>query len=434
MISNHLKLFDLPLSSIKPPKRQLRKYGKHQIDKAVQLITETGVPPIVIIDDNNVVIAGNFVVEAAKRMGLETIPVIRIDGMTPEAGRVLALALDRLRDEERWIKDAVAAEFKELSIAFPELDLQLTGFEIAEIDGFLDFSVVDPVEAAPEPDAGMPAVTKPGDLWTLGDHRLICGDALNADTYACLMGKEKADMVLTDPPYNVPIDGHVSGLGQHKHREFAQAAGEMTQEEFTAFLSTVFGLMVAYARSGSIHTVFMDWRHILEITSAANTAGYEHKNLCVWVKDNGGMGSMYRSRHELAFVFKAGDDPHMNNVQLGRYGRYRTNVWEYAGVNSFGGQQGDLAMHPTVKPVPMLVDAIKDCTKRGDIVLDPFGGSGSTLVAAERCKRRARLIEIDPLYCDVIVRRWQALTGKDAVHADTNQTFNENVKGNTDNV
>ncbi len=432
MISNHLQLLDLPLSSIQPPKRQLRKYGKRQIDKTIQLITETGMPPVVVVDDNNIVIAGGFVVEAAKRMALKTIPVIRIDGMTPEMGRVLTLALDRLRDEETWIKDAVAAEFQELALEFPELDLQLTGFEIAEIDSYLDFNAVDPVDEAPEPDETQPAVTQKGDLWIMDGHRLLCGDALAEDAYVTLMGAGKADMVLTDPPYNVPIDGHVSGLGQHKHREFAQAAGEMSPEQFIAFLTTVFQHQASSSRSGSIHIVFMDWRHALEILNAANAVGYEHKNLCVWVKDNGGMGSLYRSRHELAFVFKFGDDPHMNNVQLGKYGRYRTNVWEYAGVNSFGGQQGDLAMHPTVKPVPMLVDAIKDCTKRGDTVLDPFGGSGSTLIAAERCKRHARLIEIDPLYCDVIIRRWQALTGRDAVHAVTGKTFNDTAKGGKD--
>ena len=245
------------------------------------------------------------------------------------------------------------------------------------------------------------------------------------ESYDALMQGQKANIIFADPPYNVPIDGHVGNSGKTQHREFPMASGEMTADEFTQFLITVFERVVENSTDGSIHYQCMDWRHLKEILAAGKTAGYDLKNLCVWVKDNGGMGSLYRSRHELICVFKNGTAPHMNNVELGKHGRYRTNVWEYAGVNSFGnGRMDELKLHPTVKPVPMISDALKDTSKRGDIVLDSFGGSGSTLIAAERTGRKARLIEIDPIYCDVIIRRWQELTGEEAIHAETGATFN----------
>ena len=231
-------------------------------------------------------------------------------------------------------------------------------------------------------------------------------------------------MVFTDPPYNVPIDGHVCGSGRIKHREFAMAAGEMSQEEFTAFLGTAFGHLARRSADGAIHFVCMDWRHMAEILAAGQAHYAELKNLMVWVKDNGGMGTFYRSRHELIFAFKNGTAPHINTFELGQHGRYRTNVWEYRGVNSTRpGRLEELALHPTVKPVEMIADAIKDCSKRGGIILDPFGGSGSTLIAAAKTGRQARLAELDPVYVDRTVRRWQAWAKDDAVLADTGETF-----------
>ena len=279
-------------------------------------------------------------------------------------------------------------------------------------------------DAAPEPEAH--AVSRLGDLWILGNHKLLCGDALLPASYEQLLGNEQAQLVFTDPPYNVPIQGHVSGLGKVRHREFAMASGEMTEAEFTAFLGTLFANMVAVSADGTIHFVCIDWRHIYEVLSAGREVYAELKNLCVWNKDNGGMGTFYRSKHELVFVFKSGSGPHINNFGLGEGGRYRTNVWDYAGANTFRrGRDEDLALHPTVKPVTLVMDAIKDCSRRAGIVLDPFGGSGTTLIAAERCGRRGYLMELDPLYVDVIVRRWQGLTGKAAVHAETQQTFDQ---------
>ncbi len=243
------------------------------------------------------------------------------------------------------------------------------------------------------------------------------------------MDGARAQMVFTDPPFNVPIQGHAGGTSAIKHREFAMAAGEMTASEFTAFLRTAFERLVEASIDGSIHFICMDWRHMAELLTAGQASGVELKNLCVWAKDNAGMGSLYRSQHELVFVFKAGRAPHRNNVELGRHGRHRSNLWSYPGVNSFSGRGGEegglLALHPTVKPVAMVVDAILDCTARGDLVLDPFLGSGTTLVAAERVGRRCRALELDPLYVDTAVRRWQALTGDAARHAASGRAFDE---------
>jgi hypothetical protein len=310
----------------------------------------------------------------------------------------------------------------------PNFDVTVTGFETAEIDLLIGELSPDgdndPADAVVEVAAG-PAVTRPGDIWRIGSHRLICGDSTRSETYQALLGEQRAQLVFTDPPYNVPIAGHVGGLGAVQHREFAMASGEMSPAEFTAFLQTVFGHLAAYSVDGSIHFQCMDWRHLQEMLAAGTAAYSDLKNLCVWAKNNGGMGSLYRSQHELVFVFKSGTAPHINNVELGKHGRYRTNVWSYAGVNSFGGDRDDLSLHPTVKPVAMVADAIRDCSHRKAIVLDAFAGSGTTLIAAEKTGRRGYGIEIDPAYCDVTIRRLHAVCGLDAVLDATGQPFAE---------
>jgi DNA modification methylase len=263
-------------------------------------------------------------------------------------------------------------------------------------------------------------------MWLLGKHRLLCGDARDDDAYKGLVAGETAEFVFADPPYNVRITGHVCGHGRIRHREFAMASGEMSAEAFTGFLITVFQRLVAHTTNGSIHEIFMDWRHLTEMMAAGNKVYTELKNLCVWVKTNAGMGSFYRSRHELVFVWKAGDGPHVNNFELGQHGRHRSNVWQYAGANTLRPDRlEELSVHPTIKPVALVADAIKDCSRRNGIVLDPFVGSGTTLIAAERTGRRARGIEIDPVYVDVAVRRWQTYSGKAATLAATGQNFEE---------
>jgi len=361
MTSNSSQVLNISLSEIKLYKHQLRQTGKKQIEKTIRLIQEIGFPPVVLVNKDLEIITGQFLVEAARQMELETIPIIRADNLDDKATRLIRLGLDRLRDEEQWVKEALSVEIQELQIDYPDLDLTLTGFEIAELDCYLDFDELNDEDPIPEADKENPPITKKGDLWQLGEHRLYCGDSLRKKSYTALMNKRKARMILSDPPYNVPIDGHVCGNGKVKHREFENASGEMSEKEFTTFLEHTFKHMISFSENGSLHYIFMDWRHGLEMMLAAKNVNYQHKNTCIWVKDNGGMGSFYRSRHEMIYIFKNGDGPYINNIELGKHGRYRTNVWEYAGVNSFAGQQSDLSLHPTVKPVALLMDAIKDC-------------------------------------------------------------------------
>jgi DNA modification methylase len=306
-----------------------------------------------------------------------------------------------------------------------EFDPEITGFETAEIDLLIDGPTKmhdDPLDHVPA--VHTEAVSMPGDLWHLEDHELLCGDARDPSSYSSVLREERARLAFADPPYNVPIEGHVGGLGSIKPREFAMACGEMSKAQFTHFLKTIFVNVAGVSLDGSIHFVCMDWRHMSELLAAAGTVYAEFKNLCVWNKDNAGMGSFYRSKHELVFVFKQGTAPHVNTIELGRNGRYRSNVWDYAGANTFrSGRLDDLAMHPTVKPVALVIDAIKDCSRRGDIVLDPFGGSGTTIIAAQKSQRRARSIEIDPLYVDVSIRRWEKLAGRQATHGLHGRTF-----------
>jgi DNA modification methylase len=300
---------------------------------------------------------------------------------------------------------------------------------MGEIDVILDEAeeakreASGPEDNIPDPLPGV-SVSLPGDLWILGAHRLLCADAREPSSYDRLLNGEKAEFVFTDPPYNVPIDGHVCGLGRIRHREFAMGCGEMTREAFTRFLATVFRHLATNTADGSIHQICMDWRHMGEMLAAGHEVYSEFKNLCVWNKTNAGMGSFYRSKHELVFVRKSGTAPHLNNFELGQYGGTRTNVWDYPGVNTMSsGRLSDLALHPTVKPVGLVADAIKDCSKRGSLVLDPFCGSGTALIAAERTGRKARAMEIDPEYVDVAIRRWQAYTGKTAVLTEHGETF-----------
>ena len=373
-------------------------------------------------------VAGHGRLQAAKSLGMPRVPVVTLNSLSEADKKALIITDNRLAELSGWDRDMLAIEYQGLlDLQFE--DLEVTGFSLGEIDTILD-EASEKTPEGPGPEDDVPPVvaepvTRKGDIWILGSHRLLCGDARCPDDYARLLDGEHADLVLTDPPYNVRVDGNVSGLGKVRHEEFAMASGEMSEAEFTAFLSTFLGCAKAHSRDGAILFVFMDWRHLFELTCAGREQDLTLKNLVVWAKDNAGMGTFYRSRHELIFVFKNGDGAHTNTFELGQHGRYRTNVWEYAGVNTFRtGRLDELAMHPTVKPVAMLADAIRDVTERGAIVLDPFAGSGSTLIAAEKTGRRARCIEFEPKYCDVIVRRWQAYTGKAALD-EIGLTFEE---------
>ena len=421
------------VDALEPRATNPRTHSKKQIRQIADSIERFGFTNPILVDDAGGIVAGHGRIEAAKLLGVETVPTIRLEDLTEAEIRAYVIADNKLTENAGWDREMLAAEFQGLLELDIDFDITITGFEMPEIDiliGELDTDdEEDPADDVPAVADG-PPVTRPGDIWRIGKHRLICGDALDPASYARLLDGAEAQMVFTDPPYNVPIEGHVSGLGKVKHREFAMASGEMTEDQFTAFLATVFQNLAGNSADGAIQFICNDWRHMGEVIAAGGQAYTELKNLCVWSKTNGGMGSLYRSQHELVFVYKVGTAPHINNVELGRHGRYRTNVWTYAGINSFGkDRDAELALHPTVKPVKLVADAILDCSKRGGIVLDAFAGSGTTLIAADRTGRRGYGIELDPHYCDVIVRRLTTAAKVEAIHAETGKTFPEIARG-----
>lgn len=407
-----------PISSLRPYTNNARVHSRKQIRQIANSIRRFGFTNPVLVSDDGEIIAGHGRVMAAKELGIDAVPTIKLSHLSAEERRAYVLADNKLALNAGWDQDMLAIEFQALIDL--DFDLSLTGFSLAEVDLSLDGAKErspedrdDAVDYVPE----VPAhpVSRRGDLWLLGRHRLICGDARSVPTVERLMGGLHADLVFTDPPYNVAIDGNVCGLGSVRHKEFAFASGEMSRAEFTRFLTETLGNAASVLKDGAIAFVCMDWRHMRELLDAGEAVFTELKNLCVWNKTNGGMGTFYRSKHELIFVFKHGEVPHTNSFGLGDTGRYRTNVWDYAGISSVGADRMDeLSMHPTVKPVALVADAIRDCSKRGEMVLDLFGGSGSTLIAAETTGRCARLIEYDPAYCDTIITRWERLTGKRA--------------------
>ncbi|MEJ0060843.1 MAG: DNA methyltransferase [Terricaulis sp.] len=414
-----------PPERLAPCKRNARTHSKRQIGQIAKSIATFGFNNPVLIDDEFGIIAGHGRVEAAKLLRLKEIPCLRLSHLNEEEKRAYILADNQLATRAGWDYELLAIELQGLiDLGF---DVSQTGFEVAEIDMILE---TEREKAADDIEKPLPArssaVTQRGDIWRLGSHKLICGDARHENAYAKLLGNERAELVFTDPPYNVPIDGFVGGKGKIKHREFEVAAGEMTEAEFTRFLEDVLGLAASKSIDGAIHFVCMDWRHMFELTVAGRKVYDELKNVIVWAKDNAGMGTFYRSQHEFVFAFKKGAAAHINNFELGQFGRSRSNVWKYAGANSMkAGRLEELAMHPTVKPLALVADAIKDCSHNGGLVLDPFSGSGTTIIAAEKTGRVARAIELDPLYCDVAVRRWQNFTGKRAYLNDTNFSFEQ---------
>jgi DNA modification methylase len=356
--------------------------------------------------------------------------------LTPAQVRAFRIADNKLTENATWDDRRLAEQLRDLSLSGLDFDVDITGFELGEIDlriASLEETPVagsDPADVLPEVPAA-PPVSKPGDLWLLERHRVLCGNALDPEVFTALMGAERASMVFTDPPYNVPIEGHAGGLGTIHHRPFPMASGEMNEAEFTAFLDQSCRNLAAFSAGGSLHYICIDWRHLEELLAAGRKTYGELKNVCAWVKDNAGMGSLYRSQHELVLVFKHRGGSHRNNVQLGRFGRNRSNVWHYPGANSFArhGEEGNLlALHPTVKPVALVADAILDASARGDIVLDAFLGSGTTVIAAERTGRRCYGLELDPGYVDTAIRRWQTLTGDRARHAATDRFFDDLVR------
>lgn len=413
-----------PLSDLKPYTNNPRTHSKKQTRQIADSIKAFGWTNPVLIDADGGVIAGHGRIEAAKLLGIKEAPVLRLDHMTEAQKRAYIIADNKLAEKAGWDEDLLSIELSWL-IEDGGLEIGVTGFETAEIDLLLSDEVADEAPVM-LPTEGAEPINRAGDAWSVGPHRLVCGSALDRASYAALLGDQNAQLVFTDPPYNVPIAGHVSGLGQIRHREFAMASGEMSEDAFTGFLHTAFGNAATVSTDGAIHFVCMDWRHMGEILKAGQGVYSELKNLCVWAKTNAGMGSFYRSQHELVFVWKAGKAPHINTFGLGETGRHRSNLWTYAGANTFHeGRMDDLAVHPTVKPVSMVREAIFDCSTRGSIVLDPFAGSGTTLIAAAAAGRVGAGIELDPIYADLILQRLEAATGETAIHDETFAGLNE---------
>lgn len=417
-------------SALKPHPKNVRNHPRRQIGRICASINQFGFTSPVLVDENDVILAGHARVLAALELGLDEIPIIVLRGLSEAQKRAYVLADNKIAEMAGYDRPGLNLELQDLSVLLTEegLDINLTGFDPAEIDALAaDLNEREPDDNVPA--VAAKAVSRHGDLWQLGKrHRLLCDDSRSAD-YHRLMGRAKAAMVFADPPFNVKIPQTV-GRGHTKHRNFAMASGEMSPAEFTEFLVAAFAPAIESSADGALHYICIDWRHYGELLNAGNRIYDELLNVVVWCKTNGGQGSFYRSQHEEIFVFRVGSASHLNNVQLGRYGRNRSNVWTYAGANTFrAGRMADLAAHPTVKPVALVADAMRDCTRRDDVVLDPFMGAGTTILAAERVGRCAYGIEIDPLYVDVAIRRWQNATKADAILDGVGKTFDEIAAG-----
>lgn len=431
-MSKPLRKLDVELVDIDklvPYAGNARTHDKKQIGQIADSIKAFGWMNPIVANRQGTIVAGHGRLEAAKLLGLKTVPVIRVEDLTEDQERAYRLADNQIATNAGWDLDLLKVEMELLSDGDLDFEITDTGFAMAEIDLVLgagtntDENDPDAGDVQDLDLAGAP-ITRRGDVWVMDNHRLICGDALSEADYATVMQNETAAACVTDPPHNQKIFNNVSGSG--RHGEFAMASGEMSRDEFVDFLKKAFGLMAANLGKGALAYVFMDWRHLAEALCAGEASFAELINMCVWVKTNGGMGSLYRSAHEDILVFKASKGRHTNNVQLGRFGRSRTNVWRHAGVNSFGkGRDETLQLHPTVKPTALIADAILDCTNRKELVLDPFAGSGTILIAAHRTGRHARAIEYDPKYVDVSLRRFRRVTGIDPVHAGSGKSLSE---------
>ena len=425
---NGLTVKYLPEAELKRHAGNARVHSPKQIGHLVKSMKTYGWTNPVLIDEVQNVLAGHGRLDAARILGILNVPTICLSNMSQAQKRAYIIADNRSCEiAGNWDRNLLALEHEAIRLIDPTFDLSRTGFELDEIEVMFDSLLEAGQEDVPLPDRSTAPVSKMGDLWVLGHHRILCGDALLAESYERLLGAERAQIIVADAPYNVKINGHVTG--ELKHAEFMMASGEMTVDEFRAFLTAAFANLISFSADGSIHYLFMDWRHLPEMTAAVSQYD-EFKNLICWNKHSAGMGSFYRSKHELIFVMKNGHGTHINNFGLGAKGRYRTNVWDYAGLSGWvANREEELAMHPTVKPVAMIMDALKDCSRKGGIVLDPFGGSGTTLMAAEQTGRKARLIELDPAYADVSIKRWQSATGGKAILGKDGASFDDIEEG-----
>lgn len=422
------EILTMELDKLRLNPKNARRHTPQQVRQIAESIKAFGFIGVILVDDDDMIVAGHGRYLALKTLGYETVRVIRISHLKPAAIRAFAIADNKLTDNSSWDVQLLAENFRILCGEDLEFGLTATGFDIAEIDALvLNLDEDDGSDPDDAPLAPGPAVSRLGDLWTLGRHRLMCGSSLDRDSFVRLLGEERAAIGFTDPPFGCSINGHVKGKGKRQHREFVMGSGDMSEPELIEFFTTVFRLMAAFSRDGSLHFKFIDSASLYALLTASRAAFDRLIGTCIWHKPNAGMGSLYRSAHELIVISKKGAAPHQNHVQLGKHGRHRTTVWTHAGANVFlkSAEDADLmAQHPTPKPVRLIVEALLDASSRGDIVLEPFCGSGSTLIAAERTGRVCRAIELDPLYVDLTIRRFRRHSGEDAVRQD-GMTFSQ---------
>lgn len=424
-----LKVVYLPINEIQKYSGNAKLHSDKQVSQIVKSIKRFDFINPILIDEKSIIIAGHGRSEAAIGAGLDKVLVIQIKHLTEAEKKAYRIADNKLTELGDWDIGKLQLEFEAIESLDAELDFEITGFNSGELDVLMDNACpkADPQKNSIPFIPDDEIVSKEGDIWELGKHRIICGNSLVRDTFSNLMQGKKATMVFTDPPYNLSTDD-ICGGGAIKHEDFKFAHGEMSSTEFQQFLKSSFMLLKEFSTSGSLHYLCIDWKHVKEMSYAGADVHAELKNICVWNKTNAGMGSLYRSKHEFIFVYKNGKDKHINNIELGVNGRYRTNVWDYAGVNTFGRERNNLVMHPTVKPVELIKDAILDASNRGDIILDSFLGSGSTLIAAEMCKRVCYGIELEAKYIDTAIRRFETLTKQDVIHIASGKTYQELLK------
>jgi DNA modification methylase len=421
-----LQIREVSVGSLREAQRKVRKLDPEHVERLVSSIARFGFTvPILISGDE--VLDGHARLAAARALGLERVPALDCRHLDPIEARTLRLAVNRLAEKGAWDLDELRIEMG--ALADLEVDLDATGFSLEEQDIIL----LDPLDAALDaededepPELPKLPISRLGDLWSLGEHRVLCGNSLDLLTYETLLAGAKVQAVLTDPPYNVKIKGNVSGLGKKVHSEFVMASGELDTADWQKFLGVLMERLRDVTEPGAVIFAFMDWRSIHLLVMAGEAAGLTVINMIVWYKQSGGMGGLYRSAHELIGVFCNGSTPATNNVALGKHGRDRTNVWSVPGANRRGSSASEmLHLHATPKPVELCVDALLDVTNRGDLVLDAFLGSGTTLIAAEQCSRHCYGIELDPRFVDVTLERWMKLTGREPILAETDETFSE---------
>ena len=415
IVNTNLSIQYVEIEKLKRYEQNAKIHTEKQIKKLVSSMKQFGVVTPILVDKDFTVIAGHGRLEAFEKLQIKKVPVVMLEHLTETQARAYRLADNRIAEDAIYDENLLRIELEEIIIN-DEIEITDIGFDVSEIDSIIIDNYSGKKEKAEKADAlnslKIEQKVKLGDIWQLGNHILICGDSTDGNVFQELMLDKKADLVITDPPYNVPIAGHVC---RTKHEEFQMASGEMSSEEFADFSEKFMNNLANFSKDGSLHYVFIDWRSINIFLNTGSKIYTDLKNICVWNKLIGRMGSFYRSQHEFVCVFKNGTKHHTNNIELGKNGRYRTNVWNCKGISATNPKSLHLLkMHPTVKPVGLLHEIILDASCSGEIVLDPFGGSGSTLIACELAKRKARIIELSPNYCDLIIHRYKEQFKKEA--------------------